>query len=289
MSNFSLPILSSDGGLSRYIQDVSRFPMLSEQEEFMLAKAFKDYGDNIAAQKLVTSHLRLVVKIAMGFKGYGISMMDLISEGNIGLITAVKKFNPDAGFRLSTYAMWWIKASIQEFVLRSWSLVKIGTTAAQKKLFFNLKKMKHRLNAYHKGDLYPEEVKKIASELNVEEAEVIEMDRRMSGADLSINVPISEDGEDEWGDIIEGDYVSQETAALENQEKILRQSAFKNALKTLNEREIDILTKRRIAEPAATLDELSKTYRISKERVRQIEERAFAKLQKEVVKLLPSN
>lgn len=289
MSNFSLPILSSDGGLSRYIQDVNRFPMLSEQEEFMLAKAFKEYGDNIAAQKLVTSHLRLVVKIAMGFKGYGISMMDLISEGNIGLITAVKKFNPDAGFRLSTYAMWWIKASIQEFVLRSWSLVKIGTTAAQKKLFFNLKKMKHRLNAYHKGDLYPEEVKKIANDLNVEEAEVIEMDRRMSGADLSINVPISEDSEDEWGDIIEGDYVSQETFAAETQEKNLRQTAFKNALQTLNEREIDIITKRRILEPAATLDELSKFYNISKERVRQIEERAFAKLQKEVVKLLPSN
>jgi len=279
MSTVNLPVLSTESGLSRYLREIRKFPMLEPEEEYMLAKAFADRGDIGAAHKLVTSHLRLVVKIAGGFRGYGLPLVELISEGNIGLMQAVKKFNPEAGFRLSTYAMWWIKAAIQEYVLRSWSLVKMGTTAIQKKLFFNLRKLKHRLDAYHDGDLSPDEVKNIATELSVPERDVIDMDRRMKGSDYSLNKTVGGDNDDEWGDFIADKAESHETIYGENEDMAQKKLMLANAMQDLNERERDILQQRRLAEEPATLDDLSRIYNISKERVRQIENRAMEKIQ----------
>lgn len=279
----ALPVLAPDSGLVRYFQEIKKFPVLEAEEEYMLAKAFLERGDTKAAHKLVTSHLRLVAKIAMGYRGYGLSLIDLISEGNIGLMHAVKKFDPEKGFRLSTYAMWWIKAQIQEFILRSWSLVKMGTTAAQKKLFFNLRRLKHKIDAHHEGDLYPEEVKKIASELQVTEDEVIEMDRRMSGSDQSLNAHVGNEEEDEWINFLSDDHASHETLLLEHQDKKIRKELLRNALKGLNERELEIIKARKLSEEPITLEDLSKTYKISKERVRQIEANAMEKLGKLVL------
>lgn len=274
-----LPVLT-DAGLSRYLQEISKFPMLEEQEEFMLAKAWRDHGDTLAAERLVTSHLRLVAKLAMGFRGYGLPVVELISEGNIGLIHAVKKFDPDKGFRLSTYAMWWIKASIQEYVLRSWSLVKMGTTAAQKKLFFNLRRVKNRI-AHHHGDLSPDEVKQVATELNVPEVDVVDMDRRMFASDQSLNNTFGdEDGEGvEFIDHLADERDNQEVVLGNVEDYELKRRMLASAIKVLNEREIDILFARQLREVPATLDELSQKYEISRERVRQIESRAVEKLQ----------
>lgn len=279
--SFKLPVLA-DSGLSRYLEEIKKFPMLEPEEEYMLAKSWQEHGDVEAAHKLVTSHLRLVAKIAMGYRGYGMPVVDLISEGNIGLMQAVKKFDPDAGVRLSTYAMWWIKAAIQEFVLRSWSLVKIGTTAVQKKLFFNLRKLKNRINAVHEGDLSPSEVKEIAKELDVPEHDVVDMDRRMGGSDLSLNQHLSYDSEDEWGDFIADSSAAHDVVFAEKEDYSKKKVLLDNAFNELNEREQNILKERHLKENPATLDELSKTYNISRERVRQIEARALEKLQNSV-------
>jgi len=279
MTVANLPVLSAESGLSRYLREIRKFPILDQQEEYMLAKAFADHGDVAAAHKLVTSHLRLVVKMAMGFKGYGLPLVELISEGNIGLMQAVKKFNPEAGFRLSTYAMWWIKAAIQEYVLRSWSLVKMGTTAVQKKLFFNLRKLKHRLDAYHEGDLRPDEIKSIATELDVPEHDVVDMDRRMKGGDYSLNKVVSAESEDEWGDFLADSAESHEITIAENQDMAQKKLLLTKAMENLTARERDIFRERRLSEEPATLDDLSKIYNISKERVRQIENRAMEKIQ----------
>ena len=279
----TLPVISPDGSLSRYLQDISKFPMLEKQEEYMLGKAWQDHGDTVAAHKLVTSHLRLVAKIAMGYRGYGLPVGELVSEGNVGLMKAVKKFDPDRGFRLSTYAMWWIKASIQEFVLRSWSLVKIGTTAAQKKLFFNLRRVKGQIKAIEEGDLSAEHVEEISTKLNVSQSEVVDMNRRLSGADSSLNAPIKMDGEGEWMDWLEDEQPNQEIVHAENEELDIRRSLMLEAMKTLNPREQNILTKRRLEDTPLTLEQLSVEYNISRERVRQIEVRAFEKLQKAMV------
>jgi len=273
--------MSPEGGLSRYLTEIRKFPMLSKDEEFMLAKRWKEHSDPEAAHKLVTSHLRLVAKIAMGYRGYGLPIGEVISEGNVGLMQAVKKFEPDKGFRLATYAMWWIRASIQEYILRSWSLVKMGTTAAQKKLFFNLRKAKSEISAFGEGDLRPEQVSHIATRLGVLDEEVISMNRRLSGPDSSLNAPLRSDGESEWQDWLADDNaVSQETAFAENEEKSIRMSLLDEAMKELTDRERHILTKRRLQDNPTTLEELATEYGVSRERVRQIEVRGFEKLQK---------
>ncbi|MFN4164903.1 MAG: RNA polymerase sigma factor RpoH [Ferrovibrio sp.] len=281
----SLPVLSSaEGGLARYLAEIRRFPMLEPQEEFMLAKAWRDRGDVEAAHKLVTSHLRLVAKIAMGYRGYGLPVGELIAEGNVGMMQAVKRFDPDKGFRLSTYAMWWIRASIQEYILRSWSLVKIGTTAAQKKLFFNLRRLRGQMKAIEGGQLSPEQVEKIATQLNVPQDEVITMDRRLAAPDHSLNAPLrgDEEGSSEWQDWLVDETPNQEARLAEGDEYDSRKALLAAAMKDLNERERDILVQRRLTEEPTTLEDLSARYGISRERVRQIEVRAFEKLQKAV-------
>ncbi len=277
----ALAVMSPEGGLSRYLTEIRKFPMLAKDEEFMLAKAWKEHEDSEAAHRLVTSHLRLVAKIAMGYRGYGLPIGEVISEGNVGLMQAVKKFEPDKGFRLATYAMWWIRASIQEYILRSWSLVKMGTTAAQKKLFFNLRKAKSQISAFQDGDLRPEQVSEIATKLGVLDSEVISMNRRLSGPDASLNAPLRVDGESEWQDWLEDETaVSQETYVAENQERTIRMSLLEAAMTELTDRERHILTERRLKDNPTTLEELASEYGVSRERVRQIEVRAFEKLQK---------
>jgi len=275
------PAITPEGSLTRYLQEIRKFPMLKPEEEFMLAKAWTEHEDSEAAHKLVTSHLRLVAKIAMGYRGYGLPIGELISEGNVGMMQAVKRFDPDRGFRLATYAMWWIKASIQEYILRSWSLVKIGTTAAQKKLFFNLRRIKGQIQAIDEGDLHPDDVAEIATRLNVSENDVVQMNRRMAGADHSLNAPMRADAEGEWMDWLEDkDAIDQETAYAHDEELANRRALMADAMKDLNEREQHILTERRLKDKPSTLEDLSKIYHISRERVRQIEVRAFEKLQK---------
>jgi len=273
--------LSPEQGLNSYLQEIRKFPMLEKDEEFRLAKRWVEDGDTAAAEKMVTSHLRLVAKIAMGYRGYGLPIGEIISEGNVGLMQAVKKFDPDKGFRVSTYAMWWIRAAIQEYVLRSWSLVKMGTTAAQKKLFFNLRRMKGEMKALEEGDLKPEHLKKIATDLGVKETEVTSMNRRMSGGgDSSLNVTVGgEDGSAQWQDWLTDDSDTQEEILGQSQEHDARMDLLKDAMSDLNEREQDIITKRRLAEKPMTLEELAKVYSVSRERIRQIEARAFEKLQ----------
>jgi RNA polymerase sigma-32 factor len=281
-----IPALGSEDGLNRYLSEIRKFPLLTPEEEYMLAKRFQEHQDPEAAHKLVTSHLRLVAKIAMGYRGYGLPVSELISEGNIGLMQGVKKFEPDRGFRLATYAMWWIKASMQEFILRSWSLVKIGTTAAQKKLFFNLRRMKSNLAAFDDGDLKPADVKKIAKDLGVTEAEVVSMNRRMlNGGDTSLNVSLNEDGDGQWQDALADEGPLQDEAFADSQERITRRAMLTEAMAALNEREQHILTERRLIEEPKTLEELSQTHKVSRERVRQIEVRAFEKLQKAMMQI----
>jgi RNA polymerase sigma-32 factor len=279
----TIPALGGEVSHNRYLAEIKKFPILQPEEEFMLAKRWREHQDTDAAHKLVTSHLRLVAKIAMGYRGYGLPVSELISEGNIGLMQGVKKFEPDKGFRLATYAMWWIRASIQEFILRSWSLVKIGTTAAQKKLFFNLRRIKGRINALDEGDLKPEDVERIATELNVSEDEVVSMNRRMAmGGDASLNAPLrsAEEGEGQWQDWLTDEGPIQDEIVAEREEKDIRSQLLAEAMEVLNEREQHILTERRLSEEPKTLEELSQVYDISRERVRQIEVRAFEKLQK---------
>jgi RNA polymerase sigma-32 factor len=277
----SLPALS-DGNLSRYLQDIRKFPMLEANEEYMLAKRWREHEDTEAAHKLVTSHLRLVAKIAMGYRGYGLPVNELISEGNVGMMQAVKRFDPERGFRLATYAMWWIRAAIQEYILHSWSLVKMGTTAAQKKLFFNLRRIKGQLKAIEEGDLAPETVTKIATQLDVPEDDVVQMNRRLAAPDHSLNASPRADSEGEWIDWLEDESKNQETLLGEREELGKRQALLVSAMKGLNERERHILTERRLKEDPTTLEDLSKEYNISRERVRQIEVRAFEKLQKSI-------
>jgi RNA polymerase sigma-32 factor len=284
-NNVNLPSLSNEGSLSHYLQQIKKFPMLSQKEEVSLARKWISKGDTAAAHKLVTSHLRLVARIAMGYRGYGLPITELISEGNIGLMQAVKKYDPEKGFRLSTYAMWWIRAAIQEYVLKSWSLVKIGTTAAQKKLFFNLKKIKNQLSSYNEGSLKPDQVKEVAERLNVTEAEVSDMEGRLSGTDYSLNTIISEDGQTEWQDWLVDEDADQEVKLAEKEEITKRRALLSKAINILNKREQDIITSRKLSEVPKTLEELSKDYKISRERVRQIEEKAFAKLQIEMINL----
>ena len=281
-ANYNLPTLSNEGGLSAYLTQIKKFPMLDAEEEYMLAKNWKNTGNIKSAEKLVTSHLRLVAKIAMGYKGYGLPVSEMISEGNIGLMQAVKKFEPDKGFRLATYAMWWIKASIQEYILRSWSLVKIGTTTAQKKLFFNLKKLKNQIAPKSEGDLRNEDVKKIANTLDVSEDEVVSMNRRLSGKEHSLNSPIGEDG-DEWQDWVVDEQMDQELKFAQQEEMEHRKDLLQNSIKILNSREKEILYSRRLTDNAKTLEELSKKFKISRERIRQIENKAFEKLQKHML------
>ncbi|MCC6947717.1 MAG: RNA polymerase sigma factor RpoH [Bradyrhizobiaceae bacterium] len=278
-----LPAVSAEGGLSRYLAEIRRFPMLEPQEEFMLAKRWREHGDPDAAHKLVTSHLRLVAKIAMGYRGYGLPIGEVISEGNVGLMQAVKRFDPDKGFRLATYAMWWIRAAIQEYILRSWSLVKMGTTAAQKRLFFNLRKAKSRISALEEGDLRPDQLKQIATQLGVTEQEVTDMNRRLSG-DASLNAPIRAEAESgEWQDWLVDEQDSQETVLAESEEFDNRREALKSALSVLNDRERRIFEARRLADEPVTLEELAAEFGVSRERVRQIEVRAFEKVQQAVV------
>ena len=276
----NLPVISPEGNLQRYLDQIRKFPMLSVEEEYMLAKSWRDHGQIEAAHKMVTSHLRLVAKIAMGYRGYGLPVSELISEGNIGMMQAVKRFDPERGFRLATYAMWWIRASIQEYILHSWSLVKMGTTAAQKKLFFNLRKIKGRLNAYDEGDLPPDQVELIANELSVSKDEVIQMNRRLSGSDSSLNAPLRADSEGEWQDWLTDDTDNQEDIFANDQEMALRRNMLQEAMKMLSQRESDIIMQRRLSETPKTLEELSKDHGVSRERIRQIEVRAFEKLQK---------
>ena len=277
-----LPVLSSEGNLSIYLQEIKKFPILSAEEEYMLAKRYKEHGDTEAAHKLVTSHLRLVAKIAMGYRGYGLPVTDLISEGNVGIMQAVKKFDPERGFRLATYAMWWIRAQIQEYVLHSWSLVKIGTTAAQKKLFFNLKKLKNQLSSIDSGNLSPENAREIASRLNVKEAEVLDMDNRLFSGDQSLNVQVGEEGDTEWQDMLVDSNDTQDNILANSNELSFRKKIFEQALEVLNDREKEIITLRKLKDKPVKLEELSKKFNISRERVRQIEEKAFEKLQKQV-------
>jgi RNA polymerase sigma-32 factor len=273
--------MSPEGGLSRYLSEIRKFPMLAKDQEFMLAQRWKEHQDPTAAHQMVTSHLRLVAKIAMGYRGYGLPLGEVISEGNVGLMQAVKKFEPDKGFRLATYAMWWIRASIQEYILRSWSLVKMGTTAAQKKLFFNLRKAKSQISAFEEGDLRPEQVSYIATKLGVLDSEVISMNRRLSGPDSSLNAPLRSDSESEWQDWLQDDtQVSQESALAESEEHTIRMSLLDEAMKELSDRERHILTQRRLKDDPTTLEDLASEYGVSRERVRQIEVRAFEKLQK---------
>src|SRR6056300_309766 len=278
-----LPILSSEGNLSFYLQEIKKFPILTAEEEYMLAKRYKEHGDTEAAHKLVTSHLRLVAKIAMGYRGYGLPVTDLISEGNVGIMQAVKKFDPERGFRLATYAMWWIRAQIQEYVLHSWSLVKIGTTAAQKKLFFNLKKLKNQLSSIDSGNLSPENAREIASRLNVKEAEVLDMDNRLFSGDQSLNVQVGEEGDTEWQDMLVDSNDTQDNILANSNELSFRKKIFEQALEVLNDREKEIITLRKLKDKPIKLEELSKKFNISRERVRQIEEKAFEKLQKQVL------
>ena len=293
--NTNLPSIASDGSLSKYLAEIKKFPMLSAEEESMLAKSWRDRGDLKSAQKLVTSHLRLVAKIAMGYRGYGLPVSEIVSEGNIGLMQAVKKYDPERGFRLATYAMWWIKASIQEYILRSWSLVKMGTTTAQKKLFFNLKKLKNKLSANNFGDLKPEHVSEISKRLNVKEDEVISMNRRLSGKEKSLNDPVKDDSGTEWQDWIVDDALDQEVKFSQTQELNEKKELMNSSMDILNPREKEILIARRLSENIPTLEDLSKKYKISRERIRQIETKAFEKLQKAMLNavksknLLPKN
>ncbi len=292
--SMKFPVLSNEGGLGLYLEQIKKFPMLDAEEEYMLAKNWKTKGNIKAAEKLVTSHLRLVAKIAMRYKGYGLPLNEMISEGNIGLMQAVKKFEPEKGFRLATYAMWWIKASIQEYILRSWSLVKIGTTTAQKKLFFNLKKLKNQIAPKAEGDLKDEHVKNIANRLNVNEEEVVSMNRRLSGKEHSLNAPIGEDGE-EWQDWLIDKEMDQELKFSQQEEMNQRKDLLQDSVKILNKREKDILYSRRLTDEPVTLEDLSKKFKISRERIRQIENKAFEKLQKHMLNsarsknLLPAN
>lgn len=278
----NLPTLSPEGSLSSYLQQIRTYPMLEANQEYMLAKAWAEHEDSEAAHQMVTSHLRLVAKIAMGYRGYGLPVADLISEGNVGMMQAVKRFDPERGFRLATYAMWWIRASIQEYILRSWSLVKIGTTAAQKKLFFNLRRVKGQIEAIEEGDLTPENVATIAEKLSVAESDVISMNRRMSAHDHSLNAPLKADAEGEWQDWLVDEEPDQETTTADNEERTQRLELLSSAMEGLNEREQDILTQRRLSDPAKTLEQLSVEYGVSRERVRQIEVRAFEKVQKAI-------
>ncbi len=282
MRSTKLPISVSEGNLSRYLQDIRKFPMLELNEEYMLAKSWREHGDIDAAHRLVTSHLRLVAKIAMGYRGYGLPVSELISEGNVGMMQAVKRFDPERGFRLATYAMWWIRAAIQEYILHSWSLVKMGTTAAQKKLFFNLRKLKGQMQAIDEGDLAPEQVTKIADTLNVPEADVVSMNRRLAAPDHSLNAPLRIDGDGEWQDWLVDETETQETSLADSEELGKRRELLAVAMESLNERERHILEERRLKENPTTLEELSQEYGISRERVRQIEVRAFEKLQKAI-------
>ncbi len=280
MSSRGLPALSADSGLSRYLSEIRKFPLLTPEEEYMFAKRLKEHGDAEAARRLVTSHLRLVAKIAMGYRGYGLPIAEIVSEGNVGLMQAVKRFEPDKGFRLATYAMWWIRASIQEYVLRSWSMVKLGTTAAQKKLFFNLRKAKSNIGAIEEGDLTHAHTVKLADQLGVTEREVIDMNRRLSGPDSSLNAPLRSESESEWQDWLADDTMDQETRLAEREELGDRHDLLAGAMSTLTERERDIIQARRLQDEPATLEELSQKFGVSRERVRQIEVRAFEKLQK---------
>src|SRR5882762_7072588 len=281
MATKALAVITPEGGLWRYLTDIRKFPMLTKDEEFMLAKRWQEHEDPEAAHRLVTSHLRLVAKIAMGYRGYGLPIGEVISEGNVGLMQAVKKFDPDKGFRLATYAMWWIRASIQEYILRSWSLVKMGTTAAQKKLFFNLRKAKSEISALQEGDLHPDQVSTIATKLGVLNEEVISMNRRLSGGDASLNSPMRADSESEWQDWLVDDVTpSQETVVADTQEKSLRMGLLEEAMTELTDRERHILTERRLKDDPTTLEDLAGQYGVSRERVRQIEVRAFEKLQR---------
>ena len=281
----NLPILSNEGNLAIYLQEIKKFPMLSAEEEYMLAKRYKEHGDSDAAHKLVTSHLRLVAKIAMGYKGYGLPVTDLISEGNVGIMQAVKKFDPEKGFRLATYAMWWIRAQIQEYVLHSWSLVKIGTTAAQKKLFFNLRKLKSQLVSIDSGKLSPENVREIATRLDVKEGEVIDMENRLFTSDQSLNIRIGEENDIELQDLIEDKKETQDKIIEDKNELDYRRKLFSKALNVLNDREKEIIKFRKLRDKPLKLEELSKKYKISRERVRQIEEKAIEKIQKEVLNI----
>ena len=288
-SNMNLPSISVDGGLSNYLTQIKKFPILSPEEEYMLAKRWKKRGDLKSAQKLITSHLRLVAKIAMGYRGYGLPVNEMISEGNIGLMQAVKKFEPEKGFKLATYAMWWIKASIQEYILRSWSLVKMGTTSAQKKLFFNLKKIKNQLSPNNMGDLNVDHVEEISKRLNVKKEEVISMNRRLLGKEKSLNVPISDENGGEWQDWIVGDEIDQELKFSQQQELSQRKKLMEDSMSILSRREKEILTARKLSDDPATLEDLSKKYKVSRERIRQIETKAFEKLQKTVLNAAKSN
>ncbi len=287
MSYANLPAPSPEQGLSRYLQEIRKFPMLEQGEEYMLAKAWVDHQDSQAAHKLVTSHLRLAAKIAMGYRGYGLPTAEVVSEANVGLMQAVKRFEPEKGFRLATYAMWWIRASIQEYILRSWSLVKMGTTSAQKKLFFNLRKAKNKIGALEEGDLRPENVATIAQQLNVTEAEVVSMNRRMSGGDASLNAPLKSDGEGvgEWQDWLEDEDADQAASYAERDELDQRRELLMAAMEDLNERERHILTERKLKDEPSTLEDLSEQFHVSRERIRQIEVRAFEKLQKKMREL----
>ena len=277
-----LPVLSSEGNLAIYLQEIKKFPILTAEEEYMLAKRYKEHGDTEAAHKLVTSHLRLVAKIAMGYRGYGLPVTDLISEGNVGIMQAVKKFDPERGFRLATYAMWWIRAQIQEYVLHSWSLVKIGTTAAQKKLFFNLKKLKNQLSSIDSGDLSPENAREIATRLNVKEGEVLDMNNRLFSGDQSLNVQVGDEGDTEWQDMLVDSNDTHDNLIANKDELKYRKKIFEQAIEILSEREKEIITLRKLQDKPVKLEELSKKFNISRERVRQIEEKAFEKLQKQV-------
>ena len=288
-TSYNLPTLSNEGGLASYLAQIKKFPMLDAEEEYMLAKNWKTTGNLKSAEKLVTSHLRLVAKIAMGYKGYGLPVNEMISEGNVGLMQAVKKFEPEKGFRLATYAMWWIKASIQEYILRSWSLVKMGTTSAQKKLFFNLKKIKNQLAPNNSGDLNIEHVKEISKRLNVKQEEVVSMNRRLLGKEKSLNDPIKDGSDGEWQDWIVDDKIDQELKFSNQQELTQRKKLMDNSMNILNPREKEILTARKLSDEIATLEDLSKKYKISRERVRQIETKAFEKLQKAMLNAAKSN
>ena len=293
--NLNLPSISIDGGLSNYLTQIKKFPMLSPEEEYMLAKRWKKRGDIKSAQKLITCHLRLVAKIAMGYRGYGLPVNEMISEGNIGLMQAVKKFEPEKGFKLATYAIWWIKASIQEYILRSWSLVKIGTTSAQKKLFFNLKKIKNQLSINNNSDLKKEHIEEISKRLNVKKEEVVSMNRRLSGKEKSLNDPVKDESGTQWQDWLVDNNIDQELALSKNQEFTQRKNLMTDAMNILNDRERKILIARKLSEESSTLEDLSKKYKVSRERIRQIETKAFEKLKKAILtaakpnNLLPKN
>jgi RNA polymerase sigma-32 factor len=280
MSSRGLPVLAGENGLSRYLSEIRKFPLLTAEDEYMFAKRWQEHEDPEAARQLVTSHLRLVAKIAMGYRGYGLPLSEVVAEGNVGLMQAVKRFEPDKGFRLATYAMWWIRAAIQEYVLRSWSMVKLGTTAAQKKLFFNLRKAKNHIGAIEEGDLTPQHTAQLADRLGVTEREVTDMNRRLSGPDSSLNAPLRSESESEWQDWLADDTIDQETRLAEREEMSDRHALLENAMRELTDREQEIIRARRLREEPATLEDLSQKFGVSRERVRQIEVRAFEKLQK---------